>query len=195
MPAPNHPYWPDRMARLITSFQTNFVGAYIAWRRPALGIAGLLFLSTSRVYPVARLEAHPFREEATRFSGKTPAHRHHFARVAGKCGNDRRPLALRIYQARCRTTHRGIPRRFWFEGGHQPLRRHRRTVALAKWIRVSPRFGFWPTLGVRSATSATAAQENKSGISCMWTICAGCSLNKSGILTNGTAGWATWRAD
>lgn len=49
-------------------FQTNLVGAYNcleACRR--LG-AGMLFLSTSRVYPIAPLEAHPWREEETRFA-------------------------------------------------------------------------------------------------------------------------------
>lgn len=49
-------------------FQTNLVGAYHCLEKARVWNSRFLFLSTSRVYPVARLEAHPFREEATRFS-------------------------------------------------------------------------------------------------------------------------------
>lgn len=49
-------------------FQTNLVGAYHCLEKARAWKSRFLFLSTSRVYPVARLEAHPFREEATRFS-------------------------------------------------------------------------------------------------------------------------------
>jgi CDP-paratose 2-epimerase len=48
-------------------FQTNLDGAYQCLEKARLWGSRFLFLSTSRVYPVARLEAHPFREEATRF--------------------------------------------------------------------------------------------------------------------------------
>ena len=48
-------------------FQTNLVGAYHCLEKARLWKSRFLFLSTSRVYPVARLEAHPWREEATRF--------------------------------------------------------------------------------------------------------------------------------
>jgi CDP-paratose 2-epimerase len=48
-------------------FQTNLVGAYHCLEKARQWKSRFLFLSTSRVYPVARLEAHPFREEATRF--------------------------------------------------------------------------------------------------------------------------------
>lgn len=49
------------------SFQTNLVGAYHCLEKArALG-SRVIFLSTSRVYPIARLEAHPWREEKTRF--------------------------------------------------------------------------------------------------------------------------------
>lgn len=48
-------------------FHTNLVGAYHCLEVARRWDAGLLFLSTSRVYPVARLEAHPWREEETRF--------------------------------------------------------------------------------------------------------------------------------
>jgi CDP-paratose 2-epimerase len=48
-------------------FQTNLVGAYHCLEAARRWDAGLLFLSTSRVYPVARLESHPWREEETRF--------------------------------------------------------------------------------------------------------------------------------
>jgi CDP-paratose 2-epimerase len=49
-------------------FQTNLAGAYHCVEKARVWKSRFLFLSTSRVYPVARLEAHPFREEATRFS-------------------------------------------------------------------------------------------------------------------------------
>jgi len=49
-------------------FQTNLVGAYHCLEAARRWNAGVLFLSTSRVYPVARLESHPWREEETRFA-------------------------------------------------------------------------------------------------------------------------------
>lgn len=49
-------------------FQTNLVGAYHCLEACRRHQAGLIFLSTSRVYPVARLENHPWREEETRFA-------------------------------------------------------------------------------------------------------------------------------
>jgi len=49
-------------------FQTNLVGAYNCLEQARVWKSRLLFLSTSRVYPIARLEAHPWREEATRFA-------------------------------------------------------------------------------------------------------------------------------
>lgn len=49
-------------------FQTNLVGAYHCLEKARQWGSGVLFLSTSRVYPVARLEAHAWREEATRFA-------------------------------------------------------------------------------------------------------------------------------
>ena len=48
-------------------FQTNLVGAYHCLEKARQWGAGLLFLSTSRVYPVARLENHPWEETPTRF--------------------------------------------------------------------------------------------------------------------------------
>lgn len=49
-------------------FQTNLVGAYHCLEACRRHDAGMIFLSTSRVYPVARLESHPWREEETRFA-------------------------------------------------------------------------------------------------------------------------------
>lgn len=49
-------------------FQTNLVGAYQCLEKARAWKSRFLFLSTSRVYPIARLEAHPWREEATRFA-------------------------------------------------------------------------------------------------------------------------------
>jgi CDP-paratose 2-epimerase len=48
-------------------FQTNLVGAYQCLEKARVWGSKFLFLSTSRVYPIARLEAHPWREEETRF--------------------------------------------------------------------------------------------------------------------------------
>jgi len=48
-------------------FQTNLVGAYHCLEKARTWESRLIFLSTSRVYPIARIEAHPWREEATRF--------------------------------------------------------------------------------------------------------------------------------
>ena len=49
-------------------FQTNLVGAYNCLEKARQWRSNFIFLSTSRVYPIARLEAHPWREEATRFA-------------------------------------------------------------------------------------------------------------------------------
>lgn len=49
-------------------FQTNLVGAYQCLEKARAGKSQIIFLSTSRVYPVATLEAHPWREETTRFA-------------------------------------------------------------------------------------------------------------------------------
>lgn len=48
-------------------FDTNLVGLYHCLERCRRDGAGLVFLSTSRVYPIAALEAHPWREAGTRF--------------------------------------------------------------------------------------------------------------------------------
>jgi CDP-paratose 2-epimerase len=49
-------------------FQTNLVGAYNCLEKARQWQAGVIFLSTSRVYPIATLEAHPWHEEPTRFA-------------------------------------------------------------------------------------------------------------------------------
>lgn len=49
-------------------FQTNLVGAYQCLEKARAWNSELIFLSTSRVYPIATLEAHAWREEATRFA-------------------------------------------------------------------------------------------------------------------------------
>jgi len=48
--------------------QTNLMGAYHCLEKARAWKAGFLFLSTSRVYPVKRLEQHPWQEDATRYS-------------------------------------------------------------------------------------------------------------------------------
>lgn len=49
-------------------FETNLGGAYHCLEKAREWNSGFIFLSTSRVYPIATLEKHPWREEATRFS-------------------------------------------------------------------------------------------------------------------------------
>lgn len=49
-------------------FQTNLAGAYVCLEKARVWKSRFLFLSTSRVYPIARLESHAWREEATRFA-------------------------------------------------------------------------------------------------------------------------------
>ena len=48
-------------------FQTNLAGAYQCLEMARRWRSGVVFLSSSRVYPIARLEAHPWREDETRF--------------------------------------------------------------------------------------------------------------------------------
>src|SRR5262245_60810261 len=47
--------------------QTNLMGAYHCLEKARLWKSGFLFLSTSRVYPIQTLEAHPWREAPDRF--------------------------------------------------------------------------------------------------------------------------------
>jgi len=49
-------------------FHTNLVGAYHCLEKARAWHSRFLFLSTSRVYPIAPLEAHPWREGPTRFA-------------------------------------------------------------------------------------------------------------------------------
>lgn len=49
-------------------FQTNLVGAYHCLEACRRHGAGLIFLSTSRIYPIHRLEAHPWCEKETRYA-------------------------------------------------------------------------------------------------------------------------------
>jgi CDP-paratose 2-epimerase len=52
---------------------TNLLGTINCLEAARLRGAAFLFLSTSRVYPIARLNELPFREEATRFRWEAPA--------------------------------------------------------------------------------------------------------------------------
>jgi CDP-paratose 2-epimerase len=47
--------------------ETNLMGAYQCLEKARQWNAAFLFISTSRVYPIHRLEGHPWREEETRF--------------------------------------------------------------------------------------------------------------------------------
>jgi CDP-paratose 2-epimerase len=47
--------------------ETNFLGTYRCLEKARQWQSNFLFLSTSRVYPIAPLEAHPWRESETRF--------------------------------------------------------------------------------------------------------------------------------
>src|SRR5262245_21661572 len=48
--------------------QSNLMGAYNCLERARLWKSRFLFLSSSRVYPIQRLESHAWREDQTRFS-------------------------------------------------------------------------------------------------------------------------------
>jgi CDP-paratose 2-epimerase len=48
-------------------FHTNLIGAYNCLEKAREWQSRVIFLSTSRVYPIATLEAHPWHEEADRF--------------------------------------------------------------------------------------------------------------------------------
>lgn len=48
-------------------FTTNLVGAFNCLEKARAWNSRVIFLSTSRVYPIGPLEAHPWREESTRF--------------------------------------------------------------------------------------------------------------------------------
>ncbi|MEM6599795.1 MAG: NAD-dependent epimerase/dehydratase family protein [Verrucomicrobiota bacterium] len=50
--------------------QTNLMGTYECLEKSREWGASIIFLSTSRVYPIAEMEAHPWQEEETRFSWK-----------------------------------------------------------------------------------------------------------------------------
>jgi len=47
--------------------QSNLMGAYYCLERARQWNSAFIFISTSRVYPIMRMEAHPWREEKTRF--------------------------------------------------------------------------------------------------------------------------------
>jgi CDP-paratose 2-epimerase len=47
--------------------ESNLLGAFHCLEKARLWRSGFLFLSTSRIYPIQRLESHPWREEANRF--------------------------------------------------------------------------------------------------------------------------------
>ncbi len=111
--------------------QSNLVGAYhcleLARRRGAY----MVFLSTSRVYPVAALNALALEETDTRL--ELAARAACSRRVAGR---DRRgfparrgPYALRLDQTRGRAADRGVPGGVRPARGDRPLRRDRRAVA------------------------------------------------------------------
>jgi CDP-paratose 2-epimerase len=48
-------------------FQTNLIGAFHCLEMARQWNSRFLFLSTSRVYPITKLESHPWREQETRF--------------------------------------------------------------------------------------------------------------------------------
>jgi CDP-paratose 2-epimerase len=49
-------------------FETNIVGAYHCLEKARKWNSKVIFLSTSRVYPIRPLESHPWKEEDTRFT-------------------------------------------------------------------------------------------------------------------------------
>ena len=67
---------------------SNLLGAYNCLERAKQWQSAFLFLSTSRVYPIAALERHPWREEETRFVWTAAA-----AGISPKGVSERLPLA------------------------------------------------------------------------------------------------------
>ncbi|MGH7988896.1 MAG: NAD-dependent epimerase/dehydratase family protein [Limisphaerales bacterium] len=49
-------------------FQTNLIGTFHCLEKARKWKSKFIFLSSSRVYPISKLEAHPWQEEATRFA-------------------------------------------------------------------------------------------------------------------------------
>ena len=113
------------------SVQTNLLGAFNCLERARAEEAFVVFLSTSRVYPVAPQLELELEETETRFelaaaqpvAGAGPGG-HRRGLPAG-----RRAHALRRDQALRRAADRGVRRRLRPARGDQPLRRDRRPLA------------------------------------------------------------------
>ena len=110
---------------------TNLTGAYNCLELARRDGAFVVFLSTSRVYPVAPQVELELDEAETRFEiaaeqavpGASPGG--HLRAVPAR----RRPHPLRRHQARRRAADRGVPGGTRRAGGDRPLRRHRRPLA------------------------------------------------------------------
>ncbi len=111
--------------------QANLIGAYHCLEAAARQNAQLIFLSTSRVYPVAAQEALVIEEGATRLELAPVQHARGRVRRGHQRGVParRRAHALRRDEARGRAADRGVPRRARPARGRQSLRRRRRAVA------------------------------------------------------------------
>ena len=110
---------------------TNLVGTVNLLEVARRNGADVVFLSTSRVYPVGKLEAIAFEETSTRFAIAAEQ-----AMPGGGAGGDREefPLdgaavAVRRDQARVRADRRGIRGHVRAALRRRPLRRHHRAVA------------------------------------------------------------------
>ena len=111
--------------------RTNLLGAWHCLELARRDRAHVVFLSTSRVYPIKPLQqlaiernAHPFQPQPRAAHPRRLRARHRRGLPA-----HRRPHPLRRHQARRRAADRGIPRGVRPPGHHQPLRRDRRPVA------------------------------------------------------------------
>ena len=110
---------------------TNLSGAYNCLEQARRAGAFFLFLSTSRVYPVAPQVELALEEAETRFEiaaeqdvpGVSPAGISEDFPLQGA------PHALRHDQARRRAADRGVPRRLRSARGRRPLRGDRRPLA------------------------------------------------------------------
>ena len=157
---------------------TNLTGAYNCLELARRDGAFFVFLSTSRVYPVAP------QVELRAGGGRDPLRARRRAAGSGRlAGGDRRglparrrPHPLRRDQARRRAADRGVPGRPRRPRGDRPLRRDRRPLADGQGRpgRLHPLDARPPLPQPALATSASAARASRS---------ATCSTSRT---------WSTW---
>ena len=148
----------------------NLLGAFHCLELARRDGAQFVFLSTSRVYPVAALAGSRLRRgrDALRARGRAVAGRRLPSRHRRGLPARRRANALRRDEARRRSSWSRSTRRLRPARGRQPLRRHRRPVADGQGRpgRVHATGCSPTTSGGRCATSASAAPASRCATCC-----------------------------